>query len=492
MECLIKLKNRPKFVDAIEKFQLSWAYPVLFAILCTISGVSNKYVYLPIISVLALMVLFSVLFVRDKMVVFAPTLMIYFSMGIDTHGAFAETNGEVASSFDADGLVGICILGVIITAPFVLRIILDGSFMRVFKDKNPLSFGIIFLNIAILLGGLISGHWTPSSFLYGIFLVAGLDLFYIIISTVIKDSKALTFSYACRALMVTCLMICAQIIILALYLHSNGMLIRIDEWTGRLILQREFLAMSWGISTVIGATAVLGIPAAMYLAKNERFPIIYYISALIMLGTAILVNTRSAMLVGGLFLIIGISIASFTGKNRRVNLIFSACLLCLAVCGGIAALAYYTRDISIGDAWLNISKFMRLDSVNDRLFLFKVGLRDFASSPILGIGWSKGGNSLDQHAGNFYSNMYHCIIIQMAASTGVVGIAAMVTHVKDICVMTFKGFKIDRLFLVSVPLMILAMSLVDNFFFYLNFQIIYVAFLLVAQKHFYLTKNKTV
>ena len=489
MECLIRLKNRPKFIDAIEKFQLSWAYPVLFAILCTVSGVSNKYVYLPVISILALMVLFSVLFVRDKKVVFAPTLMIYFSMGIDTHGAFAQTNGEVASSFDTDGLIGICILGVIITAPFVLRIILDGSFLRVFKEKNPLFYGIIFLNVAILLGGLISEHWTPSSFLYGIFLVAGLDLFYIIISTVVKDSKTLTFSYACRALVLTCLMICAQTLLLTLYLNNNGLLIRIDEWTGRWILQREFIAMSWGISTVIGATAVLGIPAAMYLAKNERFPIIYYISALIMLGTAILVNTRSAMLVGGLFLILGVIIASFSGKNKRVNLIFSACLLGLAILGGVAVFVYYTRDTSIEETWLRIYKFMRLDSTNDRLHLFKVGLRDFASSPLLGIGWSKGGNSIDQRAGNFYSNMYHCIIIQMAASTGIVGISAMIFHVKDIFTITFKRFSLDRALLLSVPLMILAMSLVDNFFFYLNFQIIYIAFLLVAQKHFDLTKK---
>ena len=208
-----------------------------------------------------------------------------------------------------------------------------------------------------------------------------------------------------------------------------------------------------------------------------------------MLGTAILVNTRSAMLVGGLFLILGVIIASFLGKNKRVNLIFSACFLGLAILGGVAVFVYYTRDTSIEETWLRIYKFMRLDSTNDRLHLFKVGLRDFASSPLLGIGWSKGGNSIDQRAGNFYSNMYHCIIIQMAASTGIVGISAMIFHVKDIFTITFKRFSLDRALLLSVPLMILAMSLVDNFFFYLNFQIIYIAFLLVAQKHFDLTKK---
>ena len=492
MECLIRLKKRPKFIDAIEKFQLSWAYPVIFAVLCTISGVGNKYVYLPVISVLAILVLFSVLFVRDKMVVFAPTIMIYFSMGIDRHGAFAETRGEVASSFDTDGLVGICILGVIVVAPFLLRIILDGSVARVFKEKNPLSYGIIFLNVAALLGGLFSEHWTPQSFLYGIFVVAGLDLFFIILSSVIKDSKLLTASYACRALVITCLMICAQIFIVALYLHTNGMLIRVDEWTGRWILLRENLAMSWGISTVIGATAVLGIPAAMYLAKNERFPIIYYISALIMLGTSVLVNARSAMIVGAFFLLFGIITVSFSGKNKRCNLIFSAILLFSASCAAAFALWYFTRSASVEEVWISMSKFMRFDSVNDRLSLFRVGLRDFASSPILGVGWSKGGNSIDKHAGNFYSNMYHCIVIQMAASTGIVGMAAMITHVKDLVLMVFKRFSIDRLFLISVPLMILSTSLVDNFFFYLNFQIIYVAFLLVAQMHFNSAKNKTV
>lgn len=492
MECLIRLKNRPKFIDAVEKFQLSWAYPVLFAILCTVSGVSNKYVYLPVISILALTVLFSVLFVRDKKVFITPIFMLYYSLGTDTQAAFTKSNGIITSSFDNDAFTGICILAAIIVIPFLLRFVLDGSLTLAFKERGPLFYGLVFINISVLIAGIFSEHWTPSSFLYSIFIVAGLDLFYIILYAIIKESYSLTTAYACRVLVLTCLVISAQIILLALHLHSNDMLLIQNEWTGRWVLQRELLAMSWGISTIIGAASALGIPAALYLAKNERFPIIYYISALLMFGVSVLVNTRSSMLVGGLFLFIGILIASFTGKNKRVNLVFSACLLFVAVCAGIAALAYFTRDTSIEDLWFKIYKFMRLDSVNDRLSVFKVGLRDFASSPILGVGWSKGGNSLDHRADNFYSNMYHCIVIQMAASTGVVGIGTLIFHVKDIFVMAFKRFSTDRVLLLSVPLMIFMMSFVDNFFFYLNFQIFYVAFLLVAQKDLDMTKNKTV
>ena len=71
----------------------------------------------------------------------------------------------------------------------------------------------------------------------------------------------------------------------------------------------------------------------------------------------------------------------------------------------------------------------------------------------------------------------------MSASCGILGISALLLHIKDFFILAFRRARLDRLFLLAVPVMILTMSLVDNFFFYLNLQIFYVAFLCLAEEH---------
>ena len=490
MECLVRLQKRPKFIDLIEKFQLSGAYPVFFAILCTVSGLGNKYVYLPIISILGLSILFSVLFVRDTKVFITPIFMIYYALGTDTLKAYMDSNGEVLAAFDTDGFVGICILAAIIAIPVFLRFILDGSFAYAVKNRGITFWGIVALNIAIFLGGAFSKHWSPINLAYALALVAGLDVFYLILSSIVRKADGNIIPYACKILVLTCLMIAAQAILLALQLHIDGMLIRVDQWTGRWILQREYLSRSWGISTIICASCSVGIPAAMYMAKNDRFPLFYHVSALIMWGVSILVNTRSAMIVGGVFLLAGIIIISFSGKNKKYNLIFSATLLVLLISGLILAYREMTETLTLDELFFNLYKFLRFDSVNDRITIFDVGLGDYLSAPIFGVGWDKGALSQDLQANNFYSNMYHCIVIQMGASAGSVGLLALILHAKDYFRIAFKNPRTDRFLLLFIPASVLLMSLVDNFIFYLNLQIFYVAFLCIAEKHLELTHNK--
>ena len=490
MECIIRFKKRPKFIDAIEKFQLSGAYPVFFAILCTISGLGNKYVYLPVISVLALSILFSVLFVRDNRVFITPIFMIYYSLGSDSVKAFFDSNGNVIASFDTDGFIGICILAAIISIPFFSRFIIDGSIAYTLKNRGVTFWGMVALNIAILLGGAFSPEWSMMNLAYGLIIVVGLDVFYLILSSVIRKSDDSIVQYVFRVLFITCLLVCVQALFVVLRLHLNGLLIRVDIWTGRWILQREYIAMSWGIVTLIGAVCATGIPAAMYLAQNGRFPLFYYISALFMWGTTILINTRSAMIVGGAFLIIGGIIISLSGKNKKVNLIFSSALLTLTVIGLVSVYIYLSKASMLEETLFNIYKFLRFDMVSNRIESYKIGISNYLSAPLFGVGWSKGGHTPESQPGNFYSNMYHCFVIQMGASAGSVGIIALLIHLKDIIILSFKNIKIDRLFIVAVPIVILLMSLVDNFFFYLNFQIFYVAFLTLAEKHLESTKKE--
>ena len=395
------------------------------------------------------------------------------------------------AAFDKDGVIGICILAAIIVIPVFSRFIADGSLAYAIKNRGITFYGIVALNIAILLGGAFSVHWSLLNLVYGVILVAGLDVFYLILSSIFRKSDSSVIPYACRILVLACLMISLQIIFRAYLLHLDGRLIWLNKKTGELVLRREHLAMSWGISTIVGASSAVGIPAAMYLAKNHRFPLFYYVSALIMWSVTIIVNSRSSMLVGGVFLIAGIIIISFFGKNKKCNMLFSVVILTATVAALIIAYNKVTETSSIKDTLAEISRFFRLGIVNDRIVLYEAGLKDFLSAPIFGVGWEKGALPPECQQNNFYSNMYHCIAIQMGASAGIVGIAALILHVKDYFRIAFKRARVDRFLLLSVPASILLMSVVDNYIFYLNLQIFYVAFLAIAEKHLEETKNKT-
>ena len=76
--------------------------------------------------------------------------------------------------------------------------------------------------------------------------------------------------------------------------------------------------------------------------------------------------------------------------------------------------------------------------------------------------------------------MYHCILIQIPAAMGIVGIVAFAVHFFELGKLFFVKFSIDKFLIMILPLMIIGMSMVDNFFFYPNFQILYGVFLALA------------
>jgi hypothetical protein len=249
--------------------------------------------------------------------------------------------------------------------------------------------------------------------------------------------------------------------------------------------------MSWGISTIIGASSVVGIPAALFLAKQERFPALYYLAALVMWGGAALTNSRSSMLAGLAFLIVGIITISFSGKNKRCNLMFSISLISVVILTFVLACRELINSEHREEILYGLSTLLeRFKSVDDRISIYDAGIKDYLIAPIFGVGWNKGALSPELRFNNFYSNMYHCIAIQMGASAGTVGLLALIFHVKDIFILAFKRISLDRIFLLSIPAMILLMSLVENFIFYLNIQIFYVAFLALAEKHLLLSDTE--
>jgi O-antigen ligase len=186
------------------------------------------------------------------------------------------------------------------------------------------------------------------------------------------------------------------------------------------------------------------------------------------------------MVAGTFAFLIGLVLCCTGGKRKLSNRI---CFAALIVIGAsvIAWLIHKAGTLEL--AWSKFADIMRLDSAaGERSNMREVGYNDFLASPIFGAGFDKGYFVGEAKRPNFFSGMYHCIVAQIPASMGIVGCVAFVAHAFELLKLFFVKFSAPKFLLMMIPFMILVMSLVDNFFFYPNFQIFYGVFLALAER----------
>ena len=250
------------------------------------------------------------------------------------------------------------------------------------------------------------------------------------------------------------------------------------------MINRELFSAAWGLVTIVAAVIACGIPAALYLARNKKWPLLCFLLAVVFFGSSFVVNVRSAMIFGGLSLIFG-TICSLSGKNKRKMRVVVCAFLLIVL---IALLVLLRTMPDGGEEFIkDIAQTLRLDFSKGETNLQKLlgsrydiwvgGIKDFLRAPLFGVGFVSGDFALNR----VYDNMYHNIIIEFMGSMGIVGILAFLFHVFVILKVLFRKFSANKLLLLGVPLIILGMSLFDNFFFYPNFIIIYAAFLACAE-----------
>jgi O-antigen ligase len=233
----------------------------------------------------------------------------------------------------------------------------------------------------------------------------------------------------------------------------------------------------------------------MYLARVRRCAPLFVGLSLVFYGVACLTGTRSAMLFGALALLFGLVLNCVNGQNRKQHRLIALVLLLAA----FAALIYVNRHTrSFAELWDRLLEFLRLevlgdfdlldewiadknDSVGSRLKLLREGWNDFKSAPIFGVGFRDGSLDPDAEMIGVLNHMYHNLPLQFLGSMGAFGFAALVWHVVDLGRAIFKQRSINKALLLALPLLILGSSMLDNFFFFLNFQIIYCAMLALSE-----------
>ena len=352
--------------------------------------------------------------------------------------------------------------------------------------KGLFFWGIIGIDAALILNGIFSPHWKPINIIYGLMIGACLTLFYCIFLVLLTKSKD-TVAYACKTLVCAGAIATIQTAIRVVQLILEGTEVFIGE--NNLILNRSFIALAWGPPTILGAVMALAIPAALYLARTRRFPFLSCTCALTFLAATFIINTRSALVFGGTAFVIGLLICCFKNKNKIANRIFAISLTAAGIAVFIAFIFISdnpTSAIQKMFSTMRLDFFLEDDSsfsdiFGERAQIWLGGLKDFLSAPIFGTGFSVGRDMHGQIASNIFDIMYHNVIIEFLGSMGIVGIVAFLFHLKHGIELTLRKFDWNRILIILVPILILGMSLLDNFFFYPNFAIVYALFIACAE-----------
>ena len=470
------LCSQSGFARQIDRYLNSVWYPICLGALCAFSGLGGSSRYTVCMGLIAVTVLLTVLFATDLKPLFAPMLMSFCALGKDSQDSYADQIGDVMLSYNDAAFAFVIGLGILAVTALLIRFWKDGTLRDIWEKGSACGISILIMDAAFLLNGVGSEYWLPIDLAYGALMAFGFTFFYFICVSIARRGEN-TAKFACQCMVCTSFLGLAQLAVLFVNLQQQGLLaFRMGMLTGD---SRTAMELGWGISTSISAYLVLGIPAAFYLAANHRYSGFSYALAFVLFGCIVMQGSRGPMLVGAVAVVIG-SIACCFGKNKALCRKFALIIACLVL---LCILLIHFLVIPFPQLIGRLLEVTRLDSVagDGRVTLWERGLEHFSVSPVLGVGFERGafiGYGIPQ---NVFGKMYHNIGIQFLAAMGAVGGAAFLFHLWQVgCVWRKPTAK--KVLLLTLPFMILTMSLVDNFFFYLNQQIAYCMFLAVAER----------
>ena len=473
MDFFKNIREKNRAVAAVAAWQKTIWFPAVYAVLGVVSCSFGMAAYIPVYYIFMLLTVFAALFCEDSKVLLAPLLISYFAVGGDGILNYGQAITDVSLFFEPAGLVNMYIVGSVMAAAILFRLIADGTIAAVFRRRGLLTWGFLALAAAMLLNGIFSAAWEPLDLAWGLFMAVGLLLAYFIVPAM-SDKTENIVGYLLRICLIVGLMICAEEWILMGRLAADGMLLELDEagkWTGGFV--RDYQVLGWGVSTYAAGMLAILIAPTMALAYSGRRGIWYYLAAAVMFLTIILLNARTAMLMGGIILLACMIICCF-GTNRKQNrIVFAAIAAAALVCvAGIWAV------MGTNDFFGFIAEMLRFDQGdNHRFERWANGWKDFLSAPIFGVGFMDGA-ATDP---SMYSNMYHNIFVQLIGALGVFGLLAFLFHIIQVAVLCVRKFRLERFLVLLGAAAVILTSLLDNFFFFFSIQLFYGAFLAAAE-----------
>ncbi len=318
--------------------------------------------------------------------------------------------------------------------------------------------GLVVLSVSFCLNGLGSPAYTVNNILYALSYPLILLGFWLLFSSYLPGNRKL------RDYFMFCLVLAGTLILCQLLL---GYVTDFRFEGGAPV--KESVVLGWGTWAAIGGMLAILMPACFYFAATHRYGWSFYLLGLLQTLGILLSQSRGALLVGGVILLFCLVAVCFFGRNKRINRIFTACLLVFGVVGvvllreRVSGLLENFLQYGFGD--------------NGRFDLWRTGWERFLAHPIFGAGFYDSGIVQDWVI-EVYPYFYHNTIVQMLGATGAFGLFAYLYHRFQTVKRVLRRPSLYKTFLGLSILALIAFGMLDVLFFITYPLIFYVMILL--------------
>lgn len=344
----------------------------------------------------------------------------------------------------------------------IYRIIL--TIIRKKFKLNSAFFGMCAFAAVLLLNGMFSEGYISKNLLYGLIMAASfLGIFSALKDNLKLDSEGyekIAFSFFAFSIVL--------IIELAVkYITTEDIFV-----DGQFL--RTNLTFGWGIWNTMGMWLSMCIPAVFYLAVKKNYGFVFTLYSVFLLIATMLSGSRQAMLISGIIYVLCIFYLFKSGKYRIPNL----CIIGAVILAG-AIILIVKHEVIFDYLKEFFNDFISNGELNGngRAKLWRRGIKNYRSAPLLGVGFYSGFYNLigfDGFSGlGFVPDMCHNTIIQILSSCGTLGLIAYLVHRVQSVVHYCKNITMESTFVALTILSLILVSLVDNHLFNIFPTIIY-------------------
>ena len=215
------------------------------------------------------------------------------------------------------------------------------------------------------------------------------------------------------------------------------------------VIQRTKIFTGWGVYNNLGAIIAMSIPFAFYFAATTKLCTLWLAIGTLLFGGVILSCSRGSIVAAVIIYALSLIVTFFTAKSKALFRI--SCVLMIA---GIAVLGVMHREMLL-KMFEKVPKILeKIDGEfvfndSDRFKLYQSGIDAFKSSKIFGVTFFPIDYAIYDYATleaftSFFPPRWHNTVIQMLASSGIVGLIAYGLHRLDTVRIYIKRRNLSR------------------------------------------------
>lgn len=448
-----------KWVQTINRFLETNLFIAILAslvVICNIFGL-EFFIYTLVISYGIYLCLFS----RDMRSLAAAVPFMYLSPSVQNNPA---ANPDSIFKLQ-NGLGFILAYLMVFVVLLITRIILNekrGNFVG--KRWNLLS-SFAFLSVAVLLGGAFQSEWVFSNLLYSALLIVSFVLLYFALILLV-DWKTMLRDYFAWAGMCMGFIVVFELV----NIYLRGGVIGADG-----LINTSQIFTGWGVSTNMAGVLICSIPCAFYLSAKKERPWIYIVAATLIYIAAVFTSSRNGVLVGGLIFLASATLALKPQKNRKTQLITYLSIFLFLIA---SVLVFRKQMVGVFNHLLTagVIDFQRLE-------IYKEGFTQFIHAPVFGKGFfACNAFAWGTEKMAVIPPRWHCTVVQMFASCGIVGAAAYGYHRYKTVKLLLRKPTFEKWFIAFSIAALLLSSLVDCFLFNIGPGLFYSTMLAFLEK----------